>query len=688
MEGGTWKAETSSRKDEITAFDPLEPEGSGAQFVNDHPVRCGMFFAWAKLAGDILRGPVEVAGDARRQLLWTHKLRLLRAALTPDMADWPILLDARLLRAGRAVDAVILAPRCIVACTLRSGRRHAARDEAEDAALDLYDFHAGSRVHPVVPLLVTAQAPPGTSAWPLMLPGVTACQFANARTFGPLLRELAGLAPPGPSLDAESWSAAPYRPMPGLIEAACTLYARHGVADIAAAGAEAGSLHATHTVISDAIAAAAAYRRPTIVFVTGIPGAGKTLCGLNVALAGDARLATFLTGNPALVHVLREALARDPAPTRGALRAARQRMDSVIQALPTFRDSYAFAGAPPERVIVIDEAQRCWTQAHAVAKTAERRIALTQSEPAHLLDIMARRRDGPVIVCLVGGGQEIHDGEGGLAAWSAALQDRPDWQVHAPAAACATPTARQRLSTSIAVADDALHLTTSIRSLRSRDAPAWVDAVLAGERGRAQELAAQHAMPFTVVRDLAALRAGLRGLCRGTRRAGLVASSGARRLRAEGLGSVLPHDDPASVARWFLDRFPDIRASDALETAATEFFCQGLELDAAGLCWDGDLVWQAGAWTARAFRGSAWTRMGPEKSANRLNAYRVLLTRARYHMFIWVPRGDVADATRDPRRLDDTADFLLSCGAHPNMPPDPPGPHAVPVVPRPQDLFA
>lgn len=192
-------------------------------------------------------------------------------------------------------------------------------------------------------------------------------------------------------------------------------------------------------------------------------------------------------------------------------------------------------------------------------------------------------------------------------------------------------------------------------------------------------------MPFTVVRDLAVLRACLRRACRGTRRAGLVASSGGRRLRAEGLGGTLPHDDPSAVARWFLDRFPDIRASDALEVATTEFFCQGLELDAVGLCWDGDLVRHSGAWAARAFRGTAWTRVSPIKSANRLNAYRVLLTRARDHTFIWVPRGDAGDLTRDPRLLDATADFLLSCGASPDSAPAVESPTE--LLPH-QDLFA
>ena len=172
-------------------------------------------------------------------------------------------------------------------------------------------------------------------------------------------------------------------------------------------------------------------------------------------------------------------------------------------------------------------------------------------------------------------------------------------------------------------------------------------------------------MPFSLTRDLAVLRARLRRACRGTRRAGLLCSSGARRLRAEGLGATLAHDDPAATARWFLDRFPDVRASDALEVCATEFFAQGLELDAVGLCWDTDLLWDGAAWQARAFRGTAWTRpRAALKLQNKLNAYRVLLTRARYETVIWVPVGDPNDVSRAPALFDALADYLLRCGAH------------------------
>ena len=573
---------------------------------------------------------------------------------------WSTIEHWRLPRLGRSIDAVVLMPGAIVACTLRHGRRHTSRDRdaAEDAALDLHDFHAGSRVVPVVPLLVTTEAVRNDARRPLMLPGVTPVMEANSATLEPVLRDIAGATRFG-GLDPAAWHAAAYRPIPSLIEAARMLYARHGVAEVASAHADAQNLLATRTAITAALAHAASDRRPTVVFVTGIPGAGKTLCGLDTAFAGEA---AFLTGNPSLVHVLREALARD---SRLSLRAARQLMEGVIQPLPAFRDAYAADGIPPERVVVIDEAQRCWSADHAIHRTARRRTPLLASEPAILLDIMARRTDGPALLCLIGTGQEIHDGEGGLAEWGAALRTRPAWRVHASAEARHAGSPRQCLPDLPGlVTEPAFHLRVPVRSLRSAVAPAWVDAVLAGDAATARTLA-REGVPFSLTRDAGVMRARLRRACRGTRRAGLLCSSGARRLRAEGLGATLPHDDPPATARWFLDRFPDIRASDALEVCATEFFVQGLELDAAGLCWDADLLWDGRQWLARAFRGTAWTRpRAALKRQNRLNAYRVLLTRARYETVIWVPAGDPLDPSRAPAGLDATAAYLLSCGAH------------------------
>ena len=196
---------------------------------------------------------------------------------------------------------------------------------------------------------------------------------------------------------------------------------------------------------------------------------------------------------------------------------------------------------------------------------------------------------------------------------------------------------------------------------------AWIDAVLANDATSARRLAAD-GLPVRLTRSLSTMRAALRSEIAGHphRRIGLVASSGAKRLRAEGLGGLLWHQDEDAIARWFLEPWPDIRSSDALEVAGTEFGVQGLELDHVGLCWDGDLVrTQDGtAWQARAFRGTGWTLPGdPETLSNRLNAYRVLLTRARQSTIFWVPPGDLTDTTRDPARYDAIAFYLQSCGA-------------------------
>ena len=216
---------------------------------------------------------------------------------------------------------------------------------------------------------------------------------------------------------------------------------------------------------------------------------------------------------------------------------------------------------------MIDEAQRCWTRDHAVHQTRKRDVRLTDSEPGHLLDAMARRPGWAAIVCLVGGGQEIYEGEGGLAGWGEALTRRPAWRVVAAPAEADDP--RRRLPPGLTVQlVPALHLAAPVRAVRAPVLAEWVDAVLGDDPVKAAGLA-EAGLPFALTRSLGDMRAALRQ--RGTRTAGLVASSTARRLRAEGLGAVLPHQDDEAVARWFLDRWPDIRSSDALEVVGTEF---------------------------------------------------------------------------------------------------------------------
>ena len=646
----------------------------------DAPV--AMFLATdpARIA-DALNGAATrhyLTTEAAQLRAWEASIRVLQAALgdAPAAHAGHVLLELPLLRLQKRIDAVVLTDRAILVIEFKVGSQaYANADQAqvEDYAMDLHEFHAGSRRHPVVPILVATDAPATRFAPPLIWHHVVPTLRTNAAGLGAILRGIhAGIPPPAEPLDAAAWMHAPYRPVPNVIEAAAMLYHRNAVGDLAEARAEAGNLRTTTQAIAGAIARACAAGQRIVVFVTGIPGAGKTLCGLNAVFGTPvADRATYLTGNPTLVHVLREGLARDAAAgRRAALALARRQTHARIQALPAFRDHHVATGeTPDERVIVVDEAQRSWNAAQAVRKTAGRAVRLTQSEAGHLLDAMARHAGWCAIVCLVGGGQEIHDGEGGLREWAMALADRPDWHVVASPVVLQADDPRQRLD-AVPIArlmfDPALHLDVAVRSIRGPQAARWVDAVLQGDAMRARDIAAQGTLPFLLTRALPDLRAGLKARARGLRRSGLVCSAGARRLRAEGLGVELPHMDADAVADWFLDRWPDVRASDALEVCATEFSCQGLELDYVGLAWGGDLVRGHGGWKVRRFRGTAWVHpAGAETVANQVNTYRVLLTRARYETIIWVPQGDDADVTRPRAEMDAIADFLLACGARP-----------------------
>ena len=615
----------------------------------------------------------------QQERAWRRDIALLGDALRAAPPDWRLLLEYPMLRLERRIDALLITDRAILVLEFKgetSNTGAADQRQVADYAIDLFDFHAASRSHPIVPVLVSiTRAPPGQS-WPLLWHAVTPVLTADQTTFAATIRAIIGSIPaPDKPLDIDGWEAAPYRPVPNIIDAACLLYARNAVADIKAARADATNLTSTTEAILGIIRAAGQTKRRAIVFVTGIPGAGKTLCGLNVvfgAKGGEMVGATFLTGNPTLVHVLRGALARSEADgDRRALGPARRHTRTLIQALPAFRDDYVAhpAHVPAERVIVIDEAQRAWSRAHAIRKSRDRPVSLTDSEPAILLDIMARHPDWSVIVCLVGGGQEIHDGEGGLAEWGRALATRPEWHVSAAPTALSETPARQFLPADVGIiGNPALHLSVPVRHIHGDSATDWVDAVLHGDAISAARIAASSKIPFRVTRSLDQMRTALRRAAIGLRRAGLLASSGAARLRADGLGASLPHMDAAAVEHWFLDRWPeDVRASDALELLATEFSCQGLELDYCGLCWGGDLIRVPGrtSWRARAFSGTRWQQVkdGGERFENRLNTYRVLLTRARFETIIWVPVGNPADATRPPHEGDAVAAFLRACGA-------------------------
>jgi hypothetical protein len=598
--------------------------------------------------------------EAAQVRAWLWEIEVLRGALAAAPGEWRVVFEYPLIRLGRRLDCVIVSDRAVFVIEFKhshTGFTESAREQVLDYALDLRDFHAGCRRALLFPILVAASGRPARVQFSLLQRGVTGVFDCLPVGLGGLLIELVAPLAAG-EIDVAGWERAAYRPVPTIIEAAQAIYARHGIENIRAARADTGNLSQTTAAILQAVADAKSLRRHIAVFVTGIPGAGKTLCGLNAVFAGDVD-AVFLTGTLPMVYVLKAAIARDAraAPRRETARAAK----SGIQSITAFLRQYlASDEAPAERMIVFDEAQRAWDYEYGA-----RKFGLAQSEAALVLDIMTRHADYGVMVGLIGQGQEINTGEAGLAEWGRALAARPAWEVRAaPDAVAPARVGRQRLfevAPESLVLDEALHLAVAIRNVRSEAAAQWVDAVLRGAVDEAAALAGPD-LPFFITRSQAAMRACLRARAVGKRRMGLVCSSGAKRLVAEGLWPRFEHMNEAVVANWFLQPRGDVRGSDALEIPATEFACQGLELDHVGLCWDGDLIW-SGAWVARRFAGTAWQKQKRAEALEyRVNTYRVLLTRARADTVIYVPLGDEHDVTRAPAVFDDVAAVLRRCG--------------------------
>ncbi|MFC3127029.1 DNA/RNA helicase domain-containing protein [Pseudoroseomonas globiformis] len=605
---------------------------------------------------------------------WRGLAAALQAALhQAGGACWTVLLECDLLRLEKRIDAIILTDRAIFVIEYKHGACGFAPTDmaqAEDYALDLFDFHAASRAHPVIPLLLCSDAPDPANQWPI-LHGVTPVLKTNPRRLGALLRQIqAELPTPLQPLDAPAWRAAPYKPVPTIIDAARRLFDRHGVEAIASARAGAIDLSRTTEAVRDAIAAARDRGERRVVFVTGVPGAGKTLCGLNLAFGTESATgAAFLTGNAPLVAVLRGALEMDARKRQGrGPRQPRREARTVLQNVHRFLEHHVrhLAEAPAEHVVVFDEAQRAWDADQAGRDTQRRSSVLSLSEPGHMLEIMARVPGWSVIVALIGNGQEINTGEAGLAEWGAVIAaSNGVWSASAAPRVLQGREAAQRLANGpvpwLSI-HPALDLTLPIRSVHHAACAEWVDAVLTDRPEEARAIAVAGGLPFRLTRDLGQMRQALRSRARGLRRAGLVCSAKAKRLRAEGLGAQL-HGADAEVVNWFLRHWPDVRASDALEVCATEYACQGLELDHVGLAWGGDFIRSAGEWQARRFAGTSWqTVHGADTQRHIRNTYRVLMTRARFDTILFVPPGHGEDATRPPAEADEVARYLLRCG--------------------------
>jgi hypothetical protein len=326
---------------------------------------------------------------------------------------------------------------------------------------------------------------------------------------------------------------------------------------------------------------------------------------------------------------------------------------------------------------VFDEAQRAWNAERNRKKYKDRSAAWHISEPDMVLKVMDRHSDWAAVIALVGGGQEIHDGEAGLAEWGDTLRAKyPHWHVVASPEALdggesvagrALFTAESKFAN--VTIEASLHLDACIRSHQAREVATWVNRVLEGDATGAALLSKRFAkFPILLSRDLQETKTWLLRNTRGHRRCGLVASSGAVRLRAYGIETSMAITEAYSYAHWFLAPRGDVRSSYQLETVATEFEIQGLELDLVGLCWGGDFTWdkRSNVWRYSEFKGDKWKPVTKAlRSVMIQNKYRVLMTRSREGLLIWVPRGSPDDPTQDISTMNDTAEYLIRCGATP-----------------------
>ena len=379
----------------------------------------------------------------------------------------------------------------------------------------------------------------------------------------------------------------------------------------------------------------------------------------------------FLSGNGPLVRVLSESLARDANENYGKkMSESRRETTSFIQNIHHFRDECIKNENPPlERIVIFDEAQRAWNlqKTRSFMKTKKEIANFNSSEPEFLISAMNRHKGWAVIVCLVGGGQELNDGEGGMEEWLKALKDHYlEWNVWTSSQLDSRhylPTFDLKHLGDRLFKSEYLHLGVSIRSFRSEKVSSAISSLLEDEKEQAENSIKEinHLYPIKITRSIAKAKNWLREKARGSERYGLLVSSGARRLKPLGLfaGIVSEKDSP----NWFLNNPEDIRSSYALEDPATEFQVQGLELDWAGIIWDGDLIKTKSSWLYKSFKGTKW--MNINKSIDqkyKLNAYRVLLTRARQGMVIVVPEGDEKDPTRHSEIYDPTWEYLKNIG--------------------------
>ncbi len=658
-----------------------------------------------------LASPHKVDNETKGS--WLDEISVMKSFLHEYSGRGSLFFEYSIPRMGRRVDVILLIDGFVFVLEFKTGTEQINYREAViqawDYALDLKNFQEGSIDRFLFPIAVFKRLPT-TKRQEDLIPyedGVFYPLLTDyVRLSDRIASALTALHQPTQTFlfnSDESWANSGYSPTPTIIEAATALYSQHTVKDITRHD---GDIDKTIQRISEIINDCEQTKKKAICFITGVPGAGKTLVGLQSAINefNNGRKAVYLSGNFPLVEVLKEALARDYIKRNKKARKhdnsiakvtkdeARSKVKAFIQMIHHFEDNYLVGTkivdgdivkepeffvshsnksyVPAENVAIFDEAQRSWTHAEIARFMADKKRikGFPYSEPKFLISIMNRQPDWGVVICLVGGGQEINKGEAGLKEWIDALSTTfTGWHVYVSNRLTGKEyldghvldmlTHKERIHD-----EPDLHLSVSMRSYRAEKVSLFVHQLLDLKPQEASDtLKELDKYPIVLTRSLEKAKQWLRDHNRGSERCGLLASAKAERLKAI---SVNVRYQPNFI-NWFLEDDTDIRSSNRLEDTLTEFKVQGLEIDWAGVIWDIDMPLEDdGQWHHYYLHGgSKWHRIN--KAINQeyqLNAYRVLLTRARQGMVIVVPEGDSSDSTRKPELYDSTYRYLRSVG--------------------------
>ncbi|MDD5522784.1 MAG: DUF2075 domain-containing protein [Kiritimatiellae bacterium] len=616
---------------------------------------------------------------------WQLQLPILKRLATELMsaekssARWNILLEYPIPRRGKRTDIIIIACDVLIVGEFKMGSDiYTAADKRQtiDYCLDLRDFHLATAGLSPIPLLISTEASAenidNSDALSLNSP-----YLANCLNLPNVILQIyqANHSETTRPINVSNWDNSPYHPTPTIIEAAQVLYAHQDVREISHSHAGADNLRDTSQAVTNIIDYARSNNKKVICFITGVPGSGKTLAGLNIVhnpllQEQEGTIASFMSGNMPLISVLHEALARDLSSRQDMSKEeAKREVSTFIHNIHLYIKEYLEVqtqNAPPDNVIIFDEAQRAWNKEQNLRKWHR-----DASEPNIILSTMNRHSNWAVVIALIGNGQEIHDGEAGLPEWGRTItEEHSNWEVFISDKLATAGdelnnlTLFKSLPENVVIkTDPRLHLNVALRAYKAEKLSEWVKHVLDGNMEKALAcITEMNEYPITLTRSLETAKQWLKSKAQGNRRPGLVASSGARRLRPYGIDVTIE----VPVEHWFLNPMDDVRSSSFLELAATEFDIQGLELDWVGVCWDADLRRYNNSWSFNSFKGTKWQSVTDANETRKqfiLNKYRVLLTRAREGMIIWIPEGSIDDSTRPASLYDETASYLEQCGA-------------------------